>query len=176
MVAETIIGRRGRRSPVNAILLIAEEESLSRHWSGLGLMGIIAGFLTLSFYSVVAGWSLAYVYFVLTSSFATANSISSEAIFPNLISSPLQLLFWHTLFMGSVIWIVSKGVSLGLERAVKILMPLLFVMLVLMTIYSLLIGDALGATKYLFATDFSSLTSDVILLAVGQAFFSLTPQ
>ncbi len=174
MIAETIIGRRGRRSPVNAILLIAEEESLSRHWSALGLMGIIAGFLTLSFYSVVAGWSLAYVYFVLTSSFATANSLSSEAIFTNLISSPVQLLFWHTLFIGSVIWIVSKGVSLGLERAVKILMPLLFVMLVLMMIYSLLVGDALSATKYLFATDFSSLTSDVILLAVGQAFFSLS--
>ncbi len=174
MIGETMIGRRGRRSPVNAMLLIAEEENLTRRWAGLGLMGIVAGFLTLSFYSVVAGWSLAYVYFILSNNFAAADATTSQAIFSSLTRSPAQLLFWHTLFMVLVIWIVAKGVSLGLERAVKILMPLLFAMLVFMVFYSLIIGDALETAKYLFAVDFSSITSEIVLLAVGQAFFSLS--
>jgi len=173
MIAELMIGRRGRRSPINAMRLLASEDGLSSGWTVIGYMGIFSGFLILSFYSVVAGWSLAYISYSVSGDLAS-DLDSSRAVFEALTSSAPRLAFWHSLFMCLVIFVVSNGVTRGLERAVKILMPLLFVSLIAMVIYALLVGDAYKAVTYLFYPDFSKLSLDAVIVAVGQAFFSLS--
>jgi NSS family neurotransmitter:Na+ symporter len=173
MIAELMIGRRGRRSPINAMRLLASEDGLSPGWTVIGYMGIFSGFLILSFYSVVAGWSLAYISYSVSGDLAS-DLDSSRSVFEALIGSAPRLAFWHTLFMGLVIFVIAKGVTRGLERAVKILMPLLFVSLIAMVIYALFVGDAYKAVTYLFYPDFSKLSLDSVIIAVGQAFFSLS--
>ena len=174
MIAEILLGRRGRRSPINTMAELADEEGLSQNWRFLGWMGVLAGFLILSFYSVVAGWSLAYVFYTSTGTFDAATIATSESVFGNLTGSASRLLWWHTLFMAMTIVVVARGVKGGLERAVKFLMPALFLMLVAMVIYAVATGDAGGALRYLFEPDFSKLGGDALLAALGQAFFSLS--
>ena len=174
MIAEIIIGRRGRQSPINSIRQLAADEGLSSRWTLLGGMGVVAGFLILSFYSVVAGWSLSYIFSVGTGSFAGASIESAEFAFDTLVGSPFQLLFWHTVFLTLTVFIVGQGVQKGLEKAIKILMPVLFFILLLMVFYAGFSGDFGSALQYLFKADFSKLTGEVILIALGQAFFSLS--
>ena len=174
MIAEIIVGRRGRQSPINSMRSLAAEEGLSRRWALVGAMGIVAGFLILSFYSVVAGWSISYIFSIGAGRFAGATIESAELAFEDLISSPFHLLFWHTVFLTLTAFIVGRGVQKGLEKAIKILMPILFFILLLMVFYAAFSGDFRGALQYLFKADFSKLTGDVILIAFGQAFFSLS--
>ncbi len=174
MVAETLIGRRGRQSPVNSMRVLAEEEGLNLNWRFLGWLGVAAGFIILSFYSVVAGWSIAYVFYVASGVFADANVAASGAQFDELTGSPLRLLGWHTLFMGMTMYVVARGVQGGLEVAVKYLMPALFTLLVVIVGYAITTGDFNGALAYLFRPDFSAVTASSVLAALGQAFFSLS--
>ncbi len=174
MMAEVMLGRRGRQSPLNTMRSLAHEEGRSWLWQGLGWMGMIAGFLILSFYSVVAGWTLAYVVRTATGTFdgATANGVSS--IFDQFIADPERLLGWHTIFMAMTIVVVSRGVKGGLEKAVQFLMPALFVLLIAMVGYAMNTGYADQAIAYLFRPDFTKLTAKGVLEAMGQAFFSLS--
>lgn len=174
MIAEIMLGRRGRRSPINTMRVLAEDEALRPQWRLVGWMGVLAGFLILSFYSVVAGWSLSYIVYVATGVFSHADIAVSEATFGGLIGSAPKLLLWHSLFMLMTIYIVARGVSGGLEQAVRYLMPALFAMLVLMVGYAIATGDLSSAVRYLFEPDFSKLTTDALLAALGQAFFSLS--
>jgi neurotransmitter:Na+ symporter, NSS family len=121
----------------------------------------------------VAGWSLAYISYSVSGDLPS-DLDSSRAVFGTLIGSAPRLAFWHTIFMVLVVFVISKGVTRGLERAVKILMPLLFVSLIALVIYALLVGDAYKAVTYLLSPNFSELSLDSIILAVGQAFFSLS--
>ena len=116
MAAEILIGRRGRRSPINAVAALASDDGLHRSWRALGWIGVFAGFLILSFYSVVAGWSLAYVYLVAVGEFAGATVTTSQDIFGSLTGSAPRLLWWHTLFMGMTMFVVARGVRGGLPR------------------------------------------------------------
>lgn len=174
MVAEILLGRRGRRSPINTMAALAEDEGLRSSWRFVGWMGVLAGFVILSFYSVVAGWALAYVAYVATGLFDGATIETSQAVFSGLTDSATRLAFWHTLFMAMVVVVVARGVQGGLEQAVKYLMPALFAMLMLLVGYALYTGDALSAVHYLFDPDFSKITGDAVLTALGQAFFSLS--
>jgi NSS family neurotransmitter:Na+ symporter len=174
MMAETIIGRRGRRSPINSLKAIAEEEGLSSQWQLLGWLGVVAGFIVLSFYSVVAGWSVAYIFHVAGGAFAEASIEVSGAQFAALTNSAPRMLGWHSLFMGMTVFIVARGVQGGLETAVKWLMPALFVLLVVVVGYAISIGDIASALNYLFSPDFSQVTAKSVLAALGQAFFSLS--
>ncbi len=174
MVAEILLGRRGRCSPINAMRVLAEDENLSSNWRYLGWMGVVAGFVILSFYSVVAGWSLAYVAYLAQGVFDGATIDDSQNTFAALTGSAARLTLWHSLFMGMAMYVVARGVSGGLERAVKYLMPALFVLLFAMVIYAAVTGDALSALRYLFEPDFSAVTGDSVLTALGQAFFSLS--
>ena len=174
MMAEILLGRRGRCSPINAMSVLASEEGAHGAWRLVGWMGVLAGFLILSFYSVVAGWSLAYVFYVAGGVFNGATVSISQDTFQALTDSAGRLLLWHTLFMAMTMIVIARGVSGGLEQAVKFLMPALFVLLVLMVGYAIGTGDFSGALTYLFEPDFSKLTGASVMTALGQAFFSLS--
>ncbi|MFN2309162.1 MAG: sodium-dependent transporter [Gammaproteobacteria bacterium] len=174
MMAEIMLGRRGRQSPINTMRTLAEEEGRTRAWQLLGWMGMAAGFLILSFYSVVAGWTLAYVFRTGAGVFTGATADGVQAIFNAFIADPERLLAWHTLFMVMTIAVVARGVKNGLEQAVRFLMPTLFLLLVAMVGYAMNTGAYQQALEYLFTPDFSKLTGEMVLSAMGQAFFSLS--
>ena len=175
MVAEITLGRRGKKSPINALRTVARDEGRSRHWHLLGWLGVAAGFLILSFYSVVGGWSLYYTAQAVTGSFLGIGSDEAGALFEGLVASPWAMLLWHTLFMVLLFGIVSAGVRRGLQRAVTVLMPLLFVLLVLLVGYGMAASGAfIDAMAFLFQPDFSAVEGGTVLAALGQAFFTLS--
>ena len=170
MISEIILGRRAGNSPINAMRSVALESNRSSSWQIVGWSGIFSGILILSFYSVIAGICLNYIFISASSS----GTISSPEQFTNVISSPINLILWHTVFMILTALIVSAGIKDGIGRMVKILMPLLGFLMIFMVIYSIVNGDFSRAMSFLFAPDFSNVTSDTLLQAMGQAFFSLS--
>ena len=173
MLAEMIIGRQARRSAPSAMKYLAEQVGTSDKWSIVGWMGLFALFLVLSFYSVIAGWCAAYFFKSITGSMSGLSPEQVGNDFGTFIADPWKLLFWHGLFMAGTVYIVSKGVKIGLERVVRIVMPALLLTLVALVIYAAITGDAATAYRFLFAPDFSKLTPAIVLAAVGQAFFSV---
>lgn len=174
MMAEVMLGRRGRQSPINTMVALAKEEGLSPAWRYLGWMGVVAGFLILSFYSVVAGWTLEYIFHAGSGSFLTATDGEIGEKFDTLLRDPGQLLAMHTLFMALTIVVVAMGVRSGLERAVKFLMPALFILLLIMVGYAMSTDGFQEGLYYLFYPDWSKLSGEGFLAALGQAFFSLS--
>ena len=170
MISEIVIGRKSGNSPINAMKNVALESKKSSVWQVVGWSGIFAGILILSFYSVIAGICLNYIFISATSS----GTISSPDQFSSVISSPSNLIIWHTIFMVMTALIVSAGIKDGIGRMVKILMPMLGFLMIFMVIYSMINGDFTKALSFLFAPDFSDVTSDTLLQAMGQAFFSLS--
>ena len=170
MISEILIGRRSGNSPINAMKKSAVDSGASSLWQLVGWTGIIAGVLILSFYSVIAGICLNYIFIA-----ASPNElITSSEQFGQVISSPTNLLIWHTVFMFLTLVIVSAGVEDGIGRMVKILMPLLGFLLLFMVIYGAINGAFLEALSFLFAPDFSNVGTDTFLSAMGQAFFSMS--
>ena len=170
MISEIIIGRKAGNSPINAMKNVALESKSSGSWQIVGWSGIFAGILILSFYSVIAGICLNYIFIAATSN----GALSSPDQFSNVISSPVNLIFWHTIFIVMTALIVSAGIKDGIGRMVKILMPMLGFLMIFMVLYSMINGDFTKALSFLFAPDFSNVTSDTLLQAMGQAFFSLS--
>ncbi|UCE89382.1 MAG: sodium-dependent transporter [Pseudomonadota bacterium] len=174
MMAETMLGRRGRQSPINTMQTLAIEAGHTPRWHFVGWIGVLAGFLILSYYSVIAGWALAYVLRTGTGVFTGATADGVEAIFSDFVSNPESLLGWHTLFMAMTMIVVARGVQGGLEKAVKFLMPGLFIILVVLVGYAMNAGEFAQAMRYLFSPSFENLSPEAILAAMGQAFFSLS--
>ncbi len=177
MMAEVMIGRRGRQSPINTMSTLASREGKSPAWSLLGWLGILAGFMILSFYSVIAGWTLAYMVRAGAGVFTGIDAAASETVFNTFIGNPEALLAWHTVFMVLTVMVVARGVASGLEKSVTWMMPALFVLLLVMVGYAALNGDLATAARYLFQPDFAEFNDkagEAILSAMGQAFFSLS--
>ncbi len=174
MMAEIMLGRRGRQSPINTMQSLAEDEGHNPAWRYLGWMGVVAGFFILSFYSVVAGWTLDFIFRAGSGSFNIATDAEISEIFQQLLGNPERLLVLHTLFMSLTVVVVSMGVKSGLERAVKFLMPALFILLLVMVGYAMSTEGFNDGINYLFKPDFSKLTAEGLLAALGQAFFSLS--
>lgn len=174
MMAEIMLGRRGRQSPINTMQSLAEDEGHNPAWRYLGWMGVVAGFFILSFYSVVAGWTLDFIFRAASGSFNVATDDEIGEIFAQLLGNPERLLVLHTLFMSLTVVVVSMGVKSGLERAVKFLMPALFILLLVMVGYAMSTDGFNDGINYLFKPDFSELTAEGLLAALGQAFFSLS--
>jgi len=170
MLGEIMIGRRGRSSPANTMKYLAKEAGTSKAWTLLGATGALAGLLILSFYSVAAGWAMAYVFggFQETS----AQAVNSE--FNKFLANPAALLFWHSLFIVTTVVIVARGILKGLEAWINTLMPALFVIIILLCIYAMQTGAFIEGLTYLFKPDFSKINSDILLAALGQAFFTLS--
>jgi len=193
MMAEVMLGKRGRRSPVNSMRVLAKEGSYSQWWRVLGWSGVIAGFLILSYYSVIAGWALAYIPEVAMGTFTAINAMPQNevagfvgSIFNELVGNPIRLLAWHTIFMIVTMTMVAGGVQGGLERAVRFMMPALFIVLLVLVGYAMSTPEFMKGIHFMFDIDFKSflypnctetsceLSGDGMLAAMGQAFFSLS--
>ena len=174
MMAETMLGRRSRQNPIETMKTLAKEADADSNWHYLGWLGVIAGFLILSYYSVIAGWASAYVLKAFTGSFFSADAAEIKSLFDSFVASPVQLIFWHSLFMLATMLIVVRGVNSGIERAVRFLMPSLFVLLMLLVAYAMTTGSYDQGIKFLFTPDFSKLTANGVLTAMGHAFFTLS--
>ncbi|MEE2735781.1 MAG: sodium-dependent transporter [Pseudomonadota bacterium] len=175
MVSEIIIGRSARKSPINAMAAAASKSAVSMKWQLVGWMGVVAGFMILSFYAVIAGWVLSYVFQLGSGVFTDSSSELAEGIFSNFVGNVWEVLAWFTIFLVSTILITARGVSSGLEVAVKYLMPILFCLLIALVIYSATTsGHFMEGANFLFSLNFEKLTWNSILVAMGQAFFTLS--
>ncbi|MCJ9428292.1 sodium-dependent transporter [Kordiimonas marina] len=173
LIAELSLGRRGQMSPVNSMTKIASEEGRSKAWSLLGWSGIVGAFIIISFYSLVGGWVLAYIG-KAAMGFTGWTAATSESTFNSFIAEPFEPIVYHFLFMAITVGIVARGVQGGLEKAVEVLMPALFIILILLVVYSGVTGNFDAAIKFLFEPNFHKLTVNNILSAMGLAFFSLS--
>jgi len=175
VMSEWAIGRKAKSaaSAVGSFREIAVNEKLSPKWSGIGGMAIMAVFMMMLTYTIITGWTLDYFTKALMGEFTAITPDKSKSIFNSLMADPLRLIFWHTVVVMITIFVNSKGVQSGIEKAVRILMPSLFVCLLIMVMYSSVVGDMKAAINFLLTPDFSQITGETFLLALGQAFFSI---
>ena len=171
MVTEFAIGRHGGKDVTHAFEKMSGGK---RGWRWMGLIPVVSGFLVLSYYAVVAGWTLYYAYEALIGGFAGKTSEAFTNDFQTFSSDSLQPVFWMAIIIALTCGIVALGVQKGIERGAKIMMPLLFVFILVLMACSLSLPDAGKGLTFLFMPDFSKVTSSVILSAMGQAFFSLS--
>ena len=174
MMSEILIGRRGRRNPIATMTLLGQEEGGSSKWSLIGALGVLAGILILSYYSVIGGWTLAYVLKSGSGAFSGVGANEVTSIRDAFIGNWKTVGLFHTLFMGLTIFVVARGVERGLEQAVRIMVPALLLLLVTLLGYSINSGHFGDGLAFMFSPDFSKLTWDSVLAAMGQAFFTLS--
>ncbi len=173
LMAELLIGRRGRLNPAGAMAAVATAEGRSRRWGWVGGLNLAAAFLIEVVYCVVAGWVLYYLWQALSVGFDGIGPAEATAQFSNLLGHLPSLLLWTLLALGATTLIIYGGVRDGIERAVNLLMPFLFGLLLLLAAHNLVAGGFGEALGYLFAPDFTKVNGPMILAAVGQAFFSI---
>ncbi len=173
LMAEFLLGRRAQRSPPFALAAIAQESGRSEKWSWVGKLTILTAFSILMSYAVVAGWVLYYFFLALTGNMLASSSTQSQSAFNNLLADPLALVFWGGVSLVSAALIIAAGVQQGIERAVKVLMPMLFALLVLLMVFNVFTGGMPQALDYLFTPDFSKVDGSTFLAALAQAFFSI---
>jgi NSS family neurotransmitter:Na+ symporter len=174
MIAEVLLGRRGRMSPINSMLYLAKSSDVSHWWAGIGYSGAVAGLLILSFYSVVAGWALHYFVLAVGGHLANVDGETSGALFSGLLGNASILTAWHTVFLSITLLIVAAGVIKGLGLVARYVMPMLFILLVLLVIYSAVVGEFGAAFNFMFSFNANNLTWSGVLVALGHAFFTLS--
>lgn len=174
MMAEIMLGREGRQSPIKAMQTLVHKYSTPKIFSVIGWMGAISGFLILSFYSVIAGWSFYYIGQLFSGTFVDISPEGSGAILDGLTGSALLQLGLHTSFMLLTGGVLALGVIQGLEKSVRFLMPLLFIMLLILLGYSMTTPAFTQGLEFLFNPDFSKLRATSVIEALGHAFFTLS--
>ena len=174
MMAEIALGREGRSSPITTMTKLAASAGRNSQWSIIGWMGVIAGVMILSFYAVIAGWALKYIGVLASDEFKNAGAEVVESTFNGLLASPVEMILWQTVFMVGTIWIVARGVSKGLEKAIRWFMPLLFVMLIVLLGYSLRSGGFEQGWQFMFDFKWEDVGPGTWIMALGQAFFTLS--
>ena len=174
MISEVMLGRKGRASPINTMGTLAKQASASGRWGFVGWMGVLAGVLILSYYAVIAGWALNYVWLTASGTFDAASAQVATSTFDQLQQNPLQMVAWHSLFIFITIWIVARGVSRGLETAIRWFMPLLFVLLLVLLGYSASSGGFAQGWAFMFDFNWDVVGPETWLIAMGQAFFTLS--
>jgi len=173
LVTELAIGRLGRSDPAGSYRAVAQGSGRSAAWGAVGTLAIACVFVVLSFYTVLSGWTFDYFVRGVAGKFNGLDAQASTEMFAGLMDNPWRLLFWHTIVNLLIILIIRRGVQKGIEQAANILMPILFGAIVLMVIYSAVVGDIGGAIEFLLRPDFSKVTPKTIMIAIGQAFFSV---
>jgi NSS family neurotransmitter:Na+ symporter len=171
MMAELMIGRHTRRDAVGAFIHLEGRRS---PWLSAGWLSVGAAFIILSYYSVVAGWTLDYVFRASLGSFSGLPPERIKGLFDDLTGNGPRQLLWHFIFIVLCFAIVIGGVRKGIERWSKILMPLLFLLLALLFINGMLSKGAGAGLSFMFRPDFGQLTRDAVLEALGHAFFTLS--
>lgn len=175
LISEILLGRAGRSNPIDAMIKHARASDVSKAWGLVGLIGVVAGLMIMSFYSVVAGWVLDYIFESAQGAFVGKDAAAIGLYFETTLlgNSNLQL-SWHSTFTLLTIAVIAAGVNKGLGNAVRVLMPVLFVLLFVLLAYSYQHGDFIGGFNFLFNVDFSKLSSASVLTAMGHAFFTLS--
>lgn len=169
MLAEFTVGRASHRNAVGAY------RALDRKWSPLGYNGVLAAFLILGFYFVVSGWTAEYMVHSLTGSLAHFTQATEyKAVFDSFIRNPWRPILYTCLLVLATHAVITLGVQKGIERSAKVLMPLLFLILIVLSVHSILMPGGGEGLKFLFRPDFSKVTPTTVLVALGQAFFSLS--
>jgi len=172
LIAEFIIGRRSRRSPPEAAGEVARSFGRSRRWNIIGILGTVATFLIMSYYTVIAGWVLAYTWKCSSGQLTGLTRPEIALHFHEFLSDPLRVGAWHLAFIILVGGISARGVNRGIELANKIRAPGLLILLLILIAYALTAGDASRGLAFAFAPDFSKLSANVVLAAIGQAFYA----
>lgn len=170
MVSEFLIGRRSQANTAGAYQKLAP----GTHWRWVGRMGVLAGFLILGYYSVVAGWTLEFIGEAAIGSFAGKTAADYISSFTAFSTNPWRPLIWLVLFLLSTHFIIVKGVEKGIEKSAKIMMPMLFILLLILAVCSLLLPGAGTGVEFLLKPDWEKVDASVFLGAMGQAFFSLS--
>lgn len=173
MLGEMAIGFRGRCNQVDCLKKVAIEMGASPKWEALGWMGVLALLLVLSFYSVISGWSIAYLYYSLSGQIAGADPAHVASLWTSFISSPSKVIINHSVFMILTMWVVERGVQNGLEKSSKFMMPMLFLVLIGLDIYGATTSGFSHAWHFLFDLKLNEITGAVVISAVGHAFFTL---
>ncbi|MFL0356773.1 sodium-dependent transporter [Erythrobacter sp. GH1-10] len=183
LLAETLIGRHGQASAVESVEKMAAESGASKMWGGIASLGVLSAFMILAFYCVIGGWVLSYIWLFVEDLFVSGvtggalTGMTEENIknlFPALLEQGFTMSVLDLLFIAITVAFVARGVSGGIEKASVWLMPAFFLLLLGITIYGAFEGAFAETIAYLFVFDFSKLTGEVMLAAVGQAFFSLS--
>ncbi|MBS9405025.1 sodium-dependent transporter [Halomonas sp. TRM85114] len=174
LIAETMLGRASRLSPIMGMRHLTRTHNTSRAWETIGWLGAASAFLILSFYSVIAGWALHYTWQMFTGSLVGADAETISAGFDALLASPGLLTLYHTLFIIASGLIVGMGIHKGIESGLRIMMPALFVILLVVLFYSIANGDIGAAASFLFTFNLADLSLEGWLEAMGQSFFTLS--
>jgi NSS family neurotransmitter:Na+ symporter len=170
MLSEFVIGRRTQRNPYGAFKMLAPKKP----WFLVGLMGVVAAFMILAFYTVVSGWTLEYIYQSVINGFSGKQTSDLVQMFDSFKASTFRPILWFCIFMTMTTWIVISGVKDGIEKYTKILMPLLLLILIVLCIRTITLPGANEGLKFIFKPDFSKVTTYTILQALGQVFFSMS--
>ena len=174
MMAEVMLGRSAGHDPKTTMSVLVRRYRASKFWMAVGYILILAGFLILSYYSVIAGWATAYVLKASVGSFGSLQAAQIDKLFTDFVNSPYQLAFWHTVVIAGTIGVVSMGVEKGLERAVIYMFPAMLALLLIIVGYSMSTGYFAHSLDFLFNPDLSELSAHGVLVAVGHAFFTLS--
>ena len=170
MMSELTIGRNTLRNPIGAFIRLKP----GKPWFLIGVMGVAGAFTILAFYAAVAGWTLEYMYQSIINGFNGKDTEELGEMFTTFREGSWRPVFWFLVFMAMTAGIVISGIKDGIEKYTKILMPLLLVILVILCVRSLTLPGAGEGLRFLFKPDFSKITAEAILMALGQAFFSLS--
>ena len=173
MLAELVIGRRGRLDAALSMASLAAANGASRRWGAVGGLGVIVSSLILSYYSVIGGWAIAYTVDAAVGGLPAGGAKAIQAQFDSFLHSPSRTLGYHTLFMAIIAAIVARGIAGGIELAVKVLMPVMIVLMIVLGCYSLLVGDTAADLHFLFVPDFAHVSPRTALEALGLGFFSI---
>ncbi len=172
LAAEFLIGRRSGRSPPEAAGAVAAQSGLSSRWNIIGMFGTVAAFLIISYYTVIAGWVMAYTWICASGALAGLRHAQVVALWHSFLAKPFTLAAWHAAFMLLLGVISARGVNRGLELANKIRAPVLLVLMLTLVAYSLSVGDWRRGLAFAFSPNFSAITPAVVLSAIGQAFYA----
>ena len=170
MMSEFFIGRHTHTNTAGAYRMLAP----GTPWKWVGRLGVLSGFVILSYYSVVAGWTAEYTVLAVSNSFEGKTVADFPTIFTNFVSNPWKPVLWLLAFMVATHFVVVRGVKSGIERFSKVMMPALFIIMIVLAACSVMLPGAREGLEFLLKPDFSKITGSVVLSAMGQAFFSLS--
>ncbi|HEY0745657.1 MAG TPA: sodium-dependent transporter [Steroidobacteraceae bacterium] len=173
LMAEMLIGRHGGSSAIGSMRALVARDGISPIWKVFGVMATVAVFLILSYYCVICGWMVDYFVFGLRGGFHGIDAAGAAAAYQRMLANPVRLACYSGVIVALTAAVVAGGVNKGIERVSGILTPLRLVILVCLLFYSIAFADIGSAFRFLFTVDWSQLTATVVVLAVGQAFFSL---
>lgn len=174
LIAEIMLGRMGKKSPITSISLLVEKYKKSPFWKLIGYFALLSSAILLSYYAVIGGWTLKYFFSSFTGHFQSIQPAQSQAFYTHFMQSAGDVVFWHALFMGMICLVILAGVQKGIERTVAVMTPLLFCVLVGLIAYACTLKGFPNALNYTLDFDFSKVKAGTFLAAIGHSFFSLS--